>query len=344
MLLIADGHEATVQDTGTADTVLLTPDEVERTLGWRLEPYGLCRGDVCVPLRPGSGVVQDGRVDLAVLAQLLDRRLALDCEAQVAALAAPGAQVRAALESAPDLTLGLLDGGRLRLSDLRGRKVLVAAWASWCLCRHDLEGWEAEHRALEDHGLAVVTVALDRDASDARPWTEAAGVTHLACVDPEHCVAEAFGIVNVPTVVWLGEDGRVVRPPDTQFATPTGAAVSGLDWEAARAGLRRWVLADDAGLNDATRAEHIREPTPDEQLARAHWQIARALERRGDQVGMARHLERAGQLAPHDFTIRRAGLVLSGRDPFGADYWTMREELLADGGAVYRPLPDWQAT
>jgi hypothetical protein len=36
--------------------------------------------------------------------------------------------------------------------------------------------------------------------------------------------------------------------------------------------------------------------------------------------------------------------VLSGRDPFGADYWTMREELLAQGGAEYRPLPDWQAT
>jgi hypothetical protein len=44
-------------------------------------------------------------------------------------------------------------------------------------------------------------------------------VTFPAVVDPEHRVAELYGIINIRTVVWIDESSRIVRPPRIRPAT-----------------------------------------------------------------------------------------------------------------------------
>jgi hypothetical protein len=66
----------------------------------------------------------------------------------------------------------------------------------------------------------IVTVALDIDPEQARPWIEAAppsdGATpHVALVDSAHLVDELLGINNVPMAVWIDESGRIVRPAES---------------------------------------------------------------------------------------------------------------------------------
>ena len=63
-----------------ADGVRLSPDVVQRSLGWRLEAAGLCRGDTCLPVRPEHGLLRHDGLDLRALASLLDRPLALDVD------------------------------------------------------------------------------------------------------------------------------------------------------------------------------------------------------------------------------------------------------------------------
>jgi hypothetical protein len=77
--------------------------------------------------------VSDAGVDLAALAVLLDRPLALDLEHRAAALAAPAGERAARLGrlEAPDFALPDLAGRQHRLSDHRGKKVLLIAYASW---------------------------------------------------------------------------------------------------------------------------------------------------------------------------------------------------------------------
>lgn len=96
-------------------------------LGWQRRPEGLCRGDVCVP------VGDDRPLGLERLAELLQRPLAVDREHRVAALAASAGQRADELSSqiAPDFELPDLDGDLHRLSDHRGRKVVLYAYASW---------------------------------------------------------------------------------------------------------------------------------------------------------------------------------------------------------------------
>jgi len=113
--------------------VRLPAESLEAALGFRLEPEGLCRGSVCVPTAGRPGLVGEGGVDLAALAGLLDRPLALDADARVAALAGSAGERSARLESleAPDFALPDLAGRVHRLSEHRGKKVLLVAYASW---------------------------------------------------------------------------------------------------------------------------------------------------------------------------------------------------------------------
>jgi len=113
------------------DTVTLSPEAVQRALGWELKPAGLCRGEICIPVRDDR--IGDGGIDLQALADALDRPLALDAQNHAAALGASVKQRReqfASLE-APDFELPDLDGVMHKLSDYRDKKVLLVAYASW---------------------------------------------------------------------------------------------------------------------------------------------------------------------------------------------------------------------
>jgi hypothetical protein len=113
--------------------VRLPPESLEASLGFRLEPEGFCRGSLCIPARGRAGLVSERGVDLAGFAELLGRPLAIDAAEGVAALAASAQQRSERLASleAPDFELPDLAGRRHRLSEQRGKKVLLIAYASW---------------------------------------------------------------------------------------------------------------------------------------------------------------------------------------------------------------------
>ena len=131
--LIADGHTTTVDAVLNEQAVRLPPPAVRAALGWTLEPEGLCRDGVCLPIRGHADLVTDAGIDLDALARLLDRPLALDVESRAAALGDSVAAQRQRLDSleAPDVELPDLDGQLHHLVGFRGKKILLIAWASW---------------------------------------------------------------------------------------------------------------------------------------------------------------------------------------------------------------------
>lgn len=131
--IIDEQRPAEVRARVAGGRVRLPPESLQTALGFRLEPQGLCRGSLCIPIAGRAGLVSDDGVDLAALADLLDRPLALDAGAGVAALAASAGERSARLASleAPDFALPDLSGRVHRLSEHRGKKVLLIAYASW---------------------------------------------------------------------------------------------------------------------------------------------------------------------------------------------------------------------
>jgi hypothetical protein len=131
--LIDENRSHAVDATVRGDAVRVAPEAIARALGWELKSQGLCRDDTCIPVRERDALVDRDGIDLATLARLLDRPLALDAAEGVAVLGA-SAGVRAgrlASLDAPDFTLPDLDGRLHSLAGYRGRKVLLIAWASW---------------------------------------------------------------------------------------------------------------------------------------------------------------------------------------------------------------------
>jgi hypothetical protein len=109
------------------DSPEVTIEALEEGSGWTIKPEGACRGGVCVPLDVRGPVLE-----LKVLAERLGMGVAHDERHQLWALG-PSSVSGRALESAeaPDFALPDLDGKVFRFSSLRGRKVVLVAWASW---------------------------------------------------------------------------------------------------------------------------------------------------------------------------------------------------------------------
>ena len=109
------------------------PTTLGPTLGWDLKPEGLCRGDLCVPVRDRAELTHGDRIDLVAVAGLLGRPTATDEEAGVVAIGAPSHDRQAMLTDrrAPDFELPDLDGTPRRLHQWSGRRRLLVAFATW---------------------------------------------------------------------------------------------------------------------------------------------------------------------------------------------------------------------
>ena len=119
------------------DNLWLSNADLTKASGWELKPEGACLGDVCIPIPPArtAEFVRDGgrSFNLAALARHLGQPVVHDDKNGVWYFGEAAATRRATLASleAPDFELPDLDGKMHRLSDYRGKKVLLAAWASW---------------------------------------------------------------------------------------------------------------------------------------------------------------------------------------------------------------------
>ena len=113
------------------DRLDLTAEEFHRLTGWEIKPEGACKDEVCVPL-PDVEVDGDGRVDATALAEKLGMPIAHDEMHGLWALGPPSGN-RRVLDSAhmPDLVLPDFEGNAFDVASLRGRKVVLIAWASW---------------------------------------------------------------------------------------------------------------------------------------------------------------------------------------------------------------------
>jgi hypothetical protein len=120
-------------DTAIVESIGTITETQLADLGWELKSEGLCQGETCVVVSDRSALVGNAGIDLAVLADLLDRPVIIDTESGLAALGADRGRRRSALVDlvAPDFVLPDLDGGLTALSDHRSKKRLLVAFSSW---------------------------------------------------------------------------------------------------------------------------------------------------------------------------------------------------------------------
>ena len=166
------------------------------------------------------------------------------------------------------------------------------------------------------------------------------GITYPVLIDADHVVTELYAISNVPTVVMIDEDDNIVHPNWSAYATDTFRELTGVDSEAQKDRIRRWVRDGELHMTADDAKHAVGDLTPDEEQARLYFRIATRLRRAGDEAGASRNFDRANELAPNDWTIRRAALPLQGQDPFGAKFFELFEEFNAAGRPYHGVVGD----
>src|SRR4051812_43356903 len=119
-------------ESGAGDATLwIDKGDLTRVNGFTVEPYGACRGDLCMPVPEAA--TRGDLVNLTAFARSAGQAVVAEPEAGVWSLgemqAVGGGLSRSRV--VPDFELPDRTGRPVRLSDFRGRKALLMTWASW---------------------------------------------------------------------------------------------------------------------------------------------------------------------------------------------------------------------
>lgn len=111
---------------------------------------------------------------------------------------------------APDFLLEDLDGGELRLSDLRGRPLIINFWATWCApCRKEMPQFVEAYDKYRDGGLEIVAVNLQEGKSIASKFADDYGMDFTVAIDRDGEVGDQYHLLGLPTTYFVGRDGII---------------------------------------------------------------------------------------------------------------------------------------
>lgn len=113
---------------------------------------------------------------------------------------------------APDFTLQLFDGGTFRLSEQRGKVVVINFWASWCQpCKDEAPDLERTWRRYRDKGVIFVGVNWSDTEAKARAYLKEFDITYPNGPDLGRRIGQKYRIQGVPETFFVDRQGNVRR-------------------------------------------------------------------------------------------------------------------------------------
>jgi thiol-disulfide isomerase/thioredoxin len=116
-------------------------------------------------------------------------------------------------KAAPDITLDIVDGDKLKLSDLRGRVVVVNFWASWCPpCRREMPSLERLKGLMKGEPFEIVAINAGEDEDEISGFRAAMkpALSFRLALDAKADAMKAFSISGLPTTYVIDRQGQVV--------------------------------------------------------------------------------------------------------------------------------------
>lgn len=193
---------------------------------------------------------------------------------------------------------------------------------------------------MRGQNFEVVSVAEDIGGLEAAgPWIERAAPTFTVLIDTEHTVASRYGMINVPTAVWINETGRLVRPNETAFIDNRFATFSGIDAAPYLNAIRNWLRYGDRSpfvMNpEQLRQQLTLTEAPHHRLADTYFKVAVHLAKTGAARDAIPFFKAAQQLRPESWNYKRQAWKLA--DPEKDYGTTFRAEVEALQGKPYYP-------
>src|SRR5436309_1887869 len=141
---------------------------------------------------------------------------------------------------APEIVLKDLQGRDVKLSDLRGKVVLVNFWATWCKpCKEEMPAMQASYDKLRDKGFVVLAVNELEDTARVAEHIRTHSHTFLVVMDHDNRVSNRYGVVGLPASFLIDGHGCVREHVFGSLLTEERIAELVRSYDASPASVRR---------------------------------------------------------------------------------------------------------
>lgn len=150
--------------------------------------------------------------------------LALSCQFERTGLS-PG-------DFAPKFTLEDLDGNQRKLSDFRGKVVLLNFWATWCVpCLQEMPELERVYRVLKDQGVVVLAVGVQDTLENLRSFRDKNNITFPILHDSAALVKTRYDVRGFPESFVIDRAGKMVMFQDPETDMPVVKLIGPKRWD-----------------------------------------------------------------------------------------------------------------
>jgi tetratricopeptide (TPR) repeat protein len=189
--------------------------------------------------------------------------------------------------------------------------------------------------------LAFATARPDLPRETLERARQTGPLTYTVLIDEKHLVSRLYNMVNVPTGVWINEQGRIVRPNEVAFVDDRFKQFSGLDSAPYLNALKDWADKGDGSayvMSEDRLREKLAAGDPSLAMAAAEFGLGEQLYKSGHQAEAIPHFKEAQRLNPKSWNYKRQAYALSSEKDYGT---TFRDEVIKNGGSkVYYTPPE----
>jgi peroxiredoxin len=118
---------------------------------------------------------------------------------------------RLAEAPASNFTLSALEGGYVKLSDFKGRVVLINFWATWCLpCKAEMPSMERTYAKYKDQGLTILAVNMREEGEKVKEFVKDKKFSFPILLDTKGRVSYQYQVKSIPVTYIVNKEGKAV--------------------------------------------------------------------------------------------------------------------------------------
>jgi peroxiredoxin len=115
-------------------------------------------------------------------------------------------------KDAPDFTLPTIDGKQVKLSDLRGKAVLVNFWATWCgPCKLEIPWFLDLQKQYGSQGLVILGIAMDDNPEVVPKFAQEMKIDYPVLIGNEQVAEQYGGVEGLPATFYVNREGKIVK-------------------------------------------------------------------------------------------------------------------------------------
>jgi len=169
--------------------------------------------------------------------------------------------------------------------------------------------WQTIYEDLKDQNFELISAAQDTGGeAKAGPIFDRANVTYTAIVDVNHTISSLFNLVNVPSGVWINEEGRIVRIDEGTYTKSAKVLGNTIGHDGYVPALRDWIAKGDESayiMSPDEVASNIRLRVADEELAEPNFKLANYFYAKGNMDSANAYWDKAQALSPDSWNFHR---------------------------------------